>query len=86
MTRLIVDVSTEQHQLIKALAATEGKTIKQFVLEKVLPPTNRNQEEAWDELKSILQDRLEQVSKEGASTRSVSDITEATLRKLRASD
>lgn len=82
MSRLIVDVSNEQHQIIKTLAATEGKSIKDFVLERILPHSDEGEAAAWDELKTILSERLRSATKNGTSSASVSDITEETLRGL----
>jgi hypothetical protein len=82
MSRLIVDVSSEQHQIIKTLAATEGKSIKDFVLERILPDSADGEDAAWDELRDILSSRLHSVAKHGASSKSVSDITEETLQGL----
>ncbi len=82
MSRLIVDVSSEQHQTIKMLAATEGKSIKDFVLERILPYSDDGEAAAWDELKQILSDRLHSATENGVSSKSVSDITKKTLREL----
>lgn len=82
MSRLIVDVSSEQHQIIKSLAATEGKSIKEFVLERILPSTDDGEAAAWGELKQLLDDRLNNLVKLGPSSRSVSEITEDTLKGL----
>ena len=38
MTRLTIDISGEDKQKIKTLAALHGKTLKDYVLERVLPP------------------------------------------------
>ncbi|MEM6604043.1 MAG: antitoxin, partial [Pseudomonadota bacterium] len=35
MSRLVIEVSEDQHQEIKALAALEGISIKQYVLSKL---------------------------------------------------
>lgn len=35
--RLLIEVSPEQHQRLKASAALQGKSIKDYVLEKTLP-------------------------------------------------
>jgi len=35
--RLSIEVSAEQHQRLKASAALQGKSIKDYVLEKTLP-------------------------------------------------
>jgi hypothetical protein len=82
MSRLVLDVSSEQHQIIKALAATEGKSIKDFMLEKVLPDTDEGEAVAWAELKKILSERLQGVAKNGVSSKSISDITEDALKGL----
>ena len=37
MTRLTIDLSGEEKQQIKALAALHGQTLKDYVLERVLP-------------------------------------------------
>ena len=36
--RLSIEVTQEQHQLLKAVAALRGQSIKDYVLERVLPP------------------------------------------------
>ncbi|MCK4840878.1 MAG: antitoxin [Methylococcales bacterium] len=35
--RLSIDVTAEQHQKIKAVSALSGQSIKEYVLERVLP-------------------------------------------------
>lgn len=44
MTRLTIDVSGEEKQQIKALAALQGKTLKDYVLDRVLPNTKETKE------------------------------------------
>ncbi len=39
MCRLTIDVTEQQHQALKALAALEGKTIKQYTFERLFPPS-----------------------------------------------
>lgn len=82
MSRLVLDVSSEQHQIIKTLAATEGKSIKDFMLGRVLPETDEGEAAAWAELKHILAERLRSAAENGISTKSVSDLTEETLKGL----
>jgi len=82
MSRLIVDVSSEQHQIIKTLAAIEGKSIKDFVLERILPDTEAGEAAAWDELRHILSERLRTATERGVSPKTVSEITEETLKGL----
>lgn len=38
MSRLTIDITEEQHRSLKALAAMEGKTIRQYALERLFPP------------------------------------------------
>lgn len=83
MSRIIVEVSGEQHKVIKALAAVEGKSIKDYVLERILPNSDIEQQEpAWNELKAVLEDRIDQAKQNGTSTKSVAEIAEETLQKL----
>ncbi len=40
MSRLTIDISPEQHKSLKAMAALEGKTIRQYTLERLFPRGN----------------------------------------------
>lgn len=57
MSRLTIDITSQQHQSLKALAALQGKTIKQYALERLLPG-NGADDHAWQELKTLLQTRI----------------------------
>jgi len=35
MSRLTIDMTDQQHQSLKAMAALQGKTIKQYALERL---------------------------------------------------
>ncbi len=37
MSRLTIDITDQQHQSPKALAALQGKTIKQYAIERLFP-------------------------------------------------
>jgi len=37
MSRLTIDMSAQQHQSLKAFATLQGKTIKQYALERLFP-------------------------------------------------
>ncbi|HTM82693.1 antitoxin [Asticcacaulis sp.] len=58
MSRLTIDMTDQQHQSLKALAALQGKSIKQYALERLLPASG--EEQAWSELKNFLNKRIEQ--------------------------
>ena len=75
MTRLVIDVTGAQHQKIKTLAALQGKTIKEFVLEKVLVG-NLDDEDAWEEMQALLLQRIE-----AAEAGAISDLTMSQIAK-----
>lgn len=62
--RLSIDVTAEQHKKLKAIAAIQGKSIKEYVLEKSLPKHSTNyhhdrsdEEETLRKLESLLETR-----------------------------
>jgi hypothetical protein len=55
MSRLTIDMTDHEHQSLKALAALQGKTIKQYALERLLPS---DADQAWLELKTLLGNRI----------------------------
>lgn len=57
MSRLTIDITDQQHQSLKAMAALQGKTIKQYALERLFP-TQADGDQAWDELRDLLQQRI----------------------------
>ena len=87
MRRLSIDVTPEQHQRLKAIAALRGQTIKEYVLERVLPEIpnmdDMSEEEALQALEDFLKPRIEAAERGEISSRSVNDILEETLRENR---
>lgn len=59
MSRLTIDITDQQHQSLKALAALQGKTIKQYALERLFPAPGGD-DVAWQELKDLLGERIRQ--------------------------
>lgn len=57
MSRLTIDMTDQQHQSLKALAALQGKTIKQYALERLFP-ADATGDQAWRELKALLGQRI----------------------------
>ncbi|MBX9643201.1 MAG: antitoxin [Novosphingobium sp.] len=80
MGRLTIDLTDEQHKSLKAIAALEGKSIKQFALEKLLPQACGD-DEAWEEFKAFMNDRIERALSSEPSPRTFSDIANAGRRK-----
>lgn len=60
MSRLTIDMTDQQHQSLKAMAALQGKTIKQYALERLFPQQNSDADDAWEELRQLLDARVEE--------------------------
>jgi len=81
MSRLVIDVSGEQHQQIKALAALQGKTIKDLILGKLFTDLGIDDEQdAWHELETLLASRIEEAEQMGASTKTFEQLTEEMIK------
>ncbi|HQS97591.1 MAG: antitoxin [Novosphingobium sp. 17-62-19] len=79
MSRLTIDMSDQQHQRLKASAALQGKTIRQYALERLFP-ASIDDDQAWRDLKSLLEQRIGDGLGGAVSGRSVSTILEDELR------
>ncbi|NET56341.1 MAG: antitoxin [Symploca sp. SIO2E6] len=83
MSRLTVELTGEQHQQIKAMAAMQGKSIKEYVLERLFPVgVNQDEQQAWDALKSLLLERVAAAKRGEISHKTFEQITEETLQEL----
>ncbi len=78
MSRLTIDVTDQQHQSLKVLAALQGKTIKQYAIEKLFP-SDSDEERALTELKTLLEQRITETVNGEIDTRSFTEIAEAIL-------
>ena len=83
MSRLTIDMTDQQHQSLKALAALQGKTIKQYALERLLPDS-MDTDHAWQELKNLLGARIQEGLDGKVSSKSVSAILDEELDGKRA--
>jgi Antitoxin ParD len=78
MSRLTIDITDQQHQSLKALAALQGKTIKQYALERLFPD-DADAEQAWQELKALLGTRINEGLAGKVSTKSIGEILDEEL-------
>lgn len=78
MSRLTIDITDQQHQSLKALAALQGKTIKQYALERLFP-SDADGDRAWSELKSLLNTRIREGLAGKVSAKSVGEILDEEL-------
>ncbi len=70
--RISIEVTPDQHQQLKAAAALQGKSIKNYVLERTLP--NANEQKALNELEAFLKTRLDTLTNQPLSEKSVEKI------------
>ncbi len=86
MSRLSIEITDEQHQQIKTFAAMQGKSIKDFILEKLFPAqTGTNDEKkAWQELQNLLTARISAAESGAVSSKTLAQITEETIQKWNA--
>ena len=78
MSRLTIDLDDQQHQNLKAVAALQGKTIKQYAIERLFPIT-AVEDQAWRDLKSLLTQRIGEGLSGGISTQSIAQIVDEEL-------
>ena len=78
MPRLSIDISPEEHQKLKAIAALKGVSIKDYVLKRALgdaPALNdMTEDEAVSALADFLRPRIEQARRGEFSKKSLTDI------------
>jgi hypothetical protein len=87
MSRLSIEVTPEQHQRLKAMAALSGKTIKDYILACALPPlpaqASLSEADALRQLEAFLKPRIEEAERGEVSARSVEQIFEEARREFR---
>ncbi|MBE9565077.1 MAG: DUF1778 domain-containing protein [Proteobacteria bacterium] len=79
--RLSIEVTKEQHQQLKAAAALQGQSIKNYVLERTLP--NADEQTALQELEAFLKPRIEAVHNNALSEKTVENIFDDVQRENR---
>ena len=74
MNRLSIDLTQQQHQSLKALAALQGKTIRQYAVERLFQPITEHDEAAWRDLKTLLTHRIAEGLAGGVSDKTFDEI------------
>jgi hypothetical protein len=80
MSRLSIEITPEQHQCLKAVAALSGKSIKDYVLDRLLP-TFSDDAKALHELEQFLQPRIAAAKRGSVSKKSVKQIFDEVRKK-----
>lgn len=78
MSRLTIDVTEQQHQTLKALAALEGKTLRQYALERLFP-METDGDQAHEDLKALLAERLAEARRGEVVDGSIGELARQTL-------
>ena len=78
MKRISIEVTEQEGHMLKAMAALQGKSIKEFVLASTIGTAEGR---ALGELEALLRKRAEQVEAGQVSTRSVEEIFERGINK-----
>ncbi len=85
MSRITIDVTVEQHQQVTAMAAIQGKTIKEFVMERLFSNDMDEEAQAMEELKTLLGERIREAETGHMIQKKFSDIADEKLRQMDAS-
>lgn len=80
MSRLTIDITEQQHQSLKAMTALQGKTIKQYALERLFPG-DADADQAWQALQVLLRQRVDNALAGKVSDKDVHQILEEELGK-----
>ncbi|MFT3804624.1 MAG: antitoxin [Burkholderiaceae bacterium] len=80
MSRLSIDMTEQQHQSLKAMAALKGQTIKEYALERLFPGGAADAGAALQELRELLQRRLAESVGDEVVSQSISEIAEGEIR------
>ncbi|WP_418648298.1 antitoxin [Thauera butanivorans] len=80
MSRLTIEVTEQQHQALKAKAALEGKSIKQYTLERLFPSA-QGEDEALQALKALLAERIAEAERGELVEASIADVANDVLRR-----
>lgn len=78
MSRLTIDMTEQQHQSLKAMAALEGKTIKQYAIERLFPG-DEDADRAWQELQDLLKTRVRNGLAGKITSKGISDLLDEEL-------
>lgn len=78
MPRLSIDITPEEHQKLKAIAALKGQSIKDYVLNRALRDApsleGMTEDEAFSALAEFLEPRIEQARRGDLSNKSMDEI------------
>jgi uncharacterized protein (DUF1778 family) len=81
MSRISIDVTMQEHQKLKAMAALQGKSIKDYVIERTLGlAEDTGEATALKELETLLDARVRSAQDGAVSQRTVGEIFRSAYR------
>ncbi len=80
MSRLTIELTPEQHQQVKAMAALSGSSIRNYVLTRLFP-ASADEESALQELEALLDKRVKAAKAGAISKMTVEDIFQDVYRE-----
>jgi hypothetical protein len=80
MSRLTIDVTEQQRQTLKAMAALEGKTIKQYTLERLFHDAG-GEDQALRALKTLLAERVAEAGRGELAEGSITQLADEVLHE-----
>jgi hypothetical protein len=83
MSRLTIDITDKQHQSLKAMAAIQGKSIKQFTIERLFPALP-DDEQAFGELRALLERRMAESAGGEVLSQSLTEIARQAMKAGRS--
>jgi hypothetical protein len=83
MSRLMIDLTDEQQMHLKAIAALQGKTMRQYAVERLLPVGDGSDED-WEQFKQFINRRIESGLAGNVSERSFDEIVDTALERKSA--
>lgn len=77
MSRLSIELTEQEHRQIKTMASLRGQTIKQYVVERILPAEEVSDDEmaAMRALKELLSKRIERADSGKGSGKTIEQVT-----------
>ncbi len=78
MSRLTIDITEQQHQSIKAMAAIQGESIKAYAIERLFAAPSEEMR-VLGELKALLEERLQQSARGEVVSLSLTEISEEAM-------
>ena len=80
MSRLSIEITPKEHQQIKAMAALQGKTIKDLVMERLFSKPSDDDTD-WLEFTAFLKDRIDKAMTSPPSPMSLDDIAQDVIQR-----